>query len=162
MAEGVGFEPTIGFPMPVFKTGAFDHSATPPQLLVMRCAAFSLHANRRRATVKGQPVKRRQKSGKPLGYAGRTEFSRQMPAKGTQMDAGKQKLTSPSTSVSRTSRRWHRPGRHRRRALTVTATARLGYGGLSATGHGSPANQGCNRRQFLLVFGRAVLKGIPV
>ena len=30
VAEGVGFEPTIGFPMPVFKTGAFDHSATPP------------------------------------------------------------------------------------------------------------------------------------
>jgi hypothetical protein len=30
MAEGVGFEPTVGCPTPVFKTGAFDHSATPP------------------------------------------------------------------------------------------------------------------------------------
>ena len=30
VAEGVGFEPTIGCPMPVFKTGAFNHSATPP------------------------------------------------------------------------------------------------------------------------------------
>ena len=30
VAEGVGFEPTIGFPMPVFKTGAFNRSATPP------------------------------------------------------------------------------------------------------------------------------------
>ena len=29
-AEGVGFEPTVGFPTPVFKTGAIDHSATPP------------------------------------------------------------------------------------------------------------------------------------
>jgi hypothetical protein len=30
MAEGVGFEPTVGCPTPVFKTGAIDHSATPP------------------------------------------------------------------------------------------------------------------------------------
>jgi hypothetical protein len=30
LAEGVGFEPTIPCGMPVFKTGAFDHSATPP------------------------------------------------------------------------------------------------------------------------------------
>ena len=30
MAEGVGFEPTDGHPSPVFKTGAFGHSATPP------------------------------------------------------------------------------------------------------------------------------------
>ena len=31
MADGVGFEPTIrGNRMPVFKTGAFDHSATHP------------------------------------------------------------------------------------------------------------------------------------
>src|ERR1051326_5880926 len=29
--EEVGFEPTDGgYPSPVFKTGAFDHSATPP------------------------------------------------------------------------------------------------------------------------------------
>ena len=34
-AEGVGFEPTVGFPTPVFKTGALDHSTTPP----LGCAA---------------------------------------------------------------------------------------------------------------------------
>ena len=30
MAEAVGFEPTVGCPTTVFKTVAFDHSATPP------------------------------------------------------------------------------------------------------------------------------------
>ena len=30
MAEGVGFEPTVGCPTAVFKTAAIDHSATPP------------------------------------------------------------------------------------------------------------------------------------
>ena len=30
VAEGVGFEPTNGCPLPVFKTGAIDHSATLP------------------------------------------------------------------------------------------------------------------------------------
>ena len=30
MAEEVGFEPTVPCGTPVFKTGAFDHSATPP------------------------------------------------------------------------------------------------------------------------------------
>ncbi|MBZ4680527.1 MAG: hypothetical protein JG763_3157, partial [Shewanella sp.] len=31
MAEEQGFEPWMGYkPMPVFKTGAFNHSATPP------------------------------------------------------------------------------------------------------------------------------------
>ena len=30
LVEGVGFEPTIPFGMPVFKTGAFNRSATPP------------------------------------------------------------------------------------------------------------------------------------
>ena len=29
-AEGVGFEPTMPCGIPVFKTGAFDRSATPP------------------------------------------------------------------------------------------------------------------------------------
>ena len=28
--EGVGFEPTMGFPIPVFKTGALVRSAIPP------------------------------------------------------------------------------------------------------------------------------------
>ena len=32
MADGVGFEPTRSYePLPVFKTGAFDHSATHPR-----------------------------------------------------------------------------------------------------------------------------------
>ena len=30
MAEGVGFEPTVPFDTPVFKTGALNHYATPP------------------------------------------------------------------------------------------------------------------------------------
>ena len=29
-AEGVGFEPTRACALPVFKTGAFNRSATPP------------------------------------------------------------------------------------------------------------------------------------
>ena len=32
-AEGVGFEPTMPCGIPVFKTGAFDRSATPPRRL---------------------------------------------------------------------------------------------------------------------------------
>lgn len=28
--EGVGFEPTVPFGTPVFKTGAINHSTTPP------------------------------------------------------------------------------------------------------------------------------------
>ena len=36
MAEEVGFEPTDGRPSPVFKTGAFSRSATPPQ----QCDAY--------------------------------------------------------------------------------------------------------------------------
>ena len=30
MAEGVGFEPTRACALPVFKTGAINHSTTPP------------------------------------------------------------------------------------------------------------------------------------
>ena len=30
MADGVGFEPTRSFPLPVFKTGPFNHSGTHP------------------------------------------------------------------------------------------------------------------------------------
>ena len=32
MAEGVGFEPTRACALPVFKTGAINHSTTPPAL----------------------------------------------------------------------------------------------------------------------------------
>jgi hypothetical protein len=30
LAEGEGFEPTMDFSIPVFKTGALSHSAIPP------------------------------------------------------------------------------------------------------------------------------------
>ena len=30
VAEGVGFEPTVGKPTPVFKTGTFGRSVIPP------------------------------------------------------------------------------------------------------------------------------------
>src|ERR1700747_1235778 len=33
LAEGVGFEPTRPFGLPVFKTGAINHSTTPPQVV---------------------------------------------------------------------------------------------------------------------------------
>ena len=32
VAEGVGFEPTVACTTPVFKTGRFNHSRTPPSL----------------------------------------------------------------------------------------------------------------------------------
>jgi hypothetical protein len=32
LAEGVGFEPTVGLPTAVFKTAAIVHSATPPRI----------------------------------------------------------------------------------------------------------------------------------
>ena len=40
MAEGVGFEPTEPFGSPVFKTGAIDHSTTPP----VRCRGRDMPA----------------------------------------------------------------------------------------------------------------------
>ena len=33
LAEGVGFEPTRAFALPVFKTGAINRSTTPPERL---------------------------------------------------------------------------------------------------------------------------------
>ena len=36
MAEGVGFEPTVAFTTPVFKTGLFDHSSTPPNTMMTK------------------------------------------------------------------------------------------------------------------------------
>ena len=39
MAEEQGFEPWVGYkPTPVFKTGALNHSATPPSLVRIDCA----------------------------------------------------------------------------------------------------------------------------
>ena len=37
MAEGVGFEPTRACALPVFKTGAINHSTTPPMLRALFC-----------------------------------------------------------------------------------------------------------------------------
>jgi hypothetical protein len=41
LAEGVGFEPTDPFGSPVFKTGAIDHSATPPDDSPLISAGFN-------------------------------------------------------------------------------------------------------------------------
>jgi hypothetical protein len=42
MAEEQGFEPWMGYkPMPVFKTGAFNHSATPPTPCILPKAGRS-------------------------------------------------------------------------------------------------------------------------
>ena len=43
MAEAVRFELTVGLPTPVFKTGAFNRSATPPRGPMLN---VSLHAGR--------------------------------------------------------------------------------------------------------------------
>jgi hypothetical protein len=43
MAEGVGFEPTEPFGSPVFKTGAIDHSTTPPLGKLKRVAGGGMH-----------------------------------------------------------------------------------------------------------------------
>ena len=43
MAEGVGFEPTVTCATSVFKTGAFDHSATPPLVAIDIAVAVKLH-----------------------------------------------------------------------------------------------------------------------
>ncbi len=34
VAEGVGFEPTVGKPTPVFKTGTFGRSVIPPSKIL--------------------------------------------------------------------------------------------------------------------------------
>ena len=41
MAEGQGFEPWMPLDMPVFKTGAFNHSATPPSTSQVRGAQYT-------------------------------------------------------------------------------------------------------------------------
>ena len=38
LAEGVGFEPTRACALPVFKTGAINHSTTPPRCSLEKCA----------------------------------------------------------------------------------------------------------------------------
>jgi len=43
LAEGVGFEPTEPCGSPVFKTGAIDHSTTPPLGKIKRVAEGDMH-----------------------------------------------------------------------------------------------------------------------
>ena len=45
LAEGVGFEPTVGKPTPVFKTGSFGRSDTLPSLILVDVVLydFQLH-----------------------------------------------------------------------------------------------------------------------
>jgi hypothetical protein len=40
VAEGVGFEPTRAFALPVFKTGAINRSTTPPMFSLHQSVAF--------------------------------------------------------------------------------------------------------------------------
>jgi hypothetical protein len=40
-AEGVGFEPTVGEPTPVFKTGTFVRSVIPPETTLIRHRCLS-------------------------------------------------------------------------------------------------------------------------
>lgn len=42
MAEAVRFELTNGCPLPVFKTGAIDHSATPPDSVILAVSDWAL------------------------------------------------------------------------------------------------------------------------
>jgi len=44
VAEAVRFELTKGCPLPVFKTGAFNHSATLPCVLVISLVSISRYA----------------------------------------------------------------------------------------------------------------------
>ncbi len=43
VAVGVGFEPTEGHPSTVFKTAAFDHSASPPKRFTGKLPAKCAH-----------------------------------------------------------------------------------------------------------------------
>ena len=43
MAEGVGFEPTVGFPTAVFKTAAINRSTTPPWMMLQHRIFSFLH-----------------------------------------------------------------------------------------------------------------------
>jgi hypothetical protein len=54
LAEGVGFEPTDGFPSPVFKTGAFVHSAIPPSSVPVRPVLRVMHGFMRQARTSGR------------------------------------------------------------------------------------------------------------
>src|ERR1700738_4125047 len=51
MAEGVGFEPTRPFGLPVFKTGAINHSTTPPENLDREKCAIAERLSKRRSAI---------------------------------------------------------------------------------------------------------------
>ncbi len=42
MADRVGFEPTVSCPTPVFKTGALNHSAIYPSIILYKKKLFSI------------------------------------------------------------------------------------------------------------------------
>ena len=70
MAEGVGFEPTVGFPTSVFKTDAIDHSATPPDAGSRGGFPF-----RSRASSKSNPAEARDRPASPrMERGGREDF----------------------------------------------------------------------------------------
>ena len=52
LAEGVGFEPTVGFPTAVFKTAAIDHSAISPQNDCFILNFFSIKSSRNHKFLK--------------------------------------------------------------------------------------------------------------
>ena len=54
LAEEEGFEPPVGLPTAVFKTAAFDHSATPPQVGARRKANRSGRGSQEFSTPKVQ------------------------------------------------------------------------------------------------------------
>ena len=62
MAEGVGFEPTMGYsPMLVFKTSALNRSATPPEVQDRRSCPATANGARRsvgHSTAAAFPVDR--------------------------------------------------------------------------------------------------------
>lgn len=55
MAEGVGFEPTRAFALPVFKTGAINHSTTPPEscAAILTLAVGSARLRRNKVSTSG-------------------------------------------------------------------------------------------------------------
>gem|GEM_PF-2426785 len=46
VAEGVGFEPTRACALPVFKTGAINHSTTPPEIFGWLILTFAREGTR--------------------------------------------------------------------------------------------------------------------
>ena len=64
MAERVGFEPTDAFTSPVFKTGAFDHSAISPYVKASLVPNASIILPCADAFVNKKPRKKFEKNSK--------------------------------------------------------------------------------------------------